>query len=107
VEILRKTRYDVLVLNTICNATQERQQEAEQIARLVDGMIVVGGRSSSNSRKLFDICRGVCRNTIFVGSVRELSAEWFSGIRILGITAGASTPQNIIQEVQTYVRTEL
>ncbi len=107
VEILEKTSYDVHVLNTICNATQVRQQEAEQIARYADGMIVVGGRNSSNSRKLFEICREVCRNTIFVGSVSELTAEWFSGINILGITAGASTPQIIIQEVQTYVRTEL
>ncbi len=61
VEILSKKRYDILVLNTICNATEERQQEARQIAAEVDAMIVIGGKHSSNTQKLFEICKEECQ----------------------------------------------
>ena len=61
VEILAKKRYDKLVLNTICNATSERQAEAAEIAKTVDAMVVIGGRHSSNTQKLYEICSGECK----------------------------------------------
>ena len=104
VEIISKKRYDINVLNTICNATQERQEEAKQIAAQVDGMIVIGGKSSSNTQKLFEICKAECENTIYIQTLQDLPDIWLRGVHRLGITAGASTPKNIIEEVQTYVR---
>lgn len=104
VEIISKKGYDISVLNTICNATQERQREAKQIAAQVDGMIVIGGKSSSNTQKLFEICKAECDNTIYIQTLQDLPGDWLCGVRRLGITAGASTPKNIIEEVQTYVR---
>ena len=104
IEIFLKKGYDINVLNTICNATSERQSEARQIAAQGDGMIVIGGKSSSNTQKLFEICKTECDNTIYIQTVKDLSDEWLSTVSRLGITAGASTPKNIIEEVQTYVR---
>ncbi|MBO6150929.1 MAG: 4-hydroxy-3-methylbut-2-enyl diphosphate reductase, partial [Clostridium sp.] len=66
VEKITEKGYDITVLNTICNATQERQAEAGQIAKAVDAMIVIGGRSSSNTRKLYDICQQECKNTYYI-----------------------------------------
>ena len=60
VEIISKKRYDINVLNTICNATKERQEEADDIAKRVDAMIVIGDKHSSNTQKLFEICRNAC-----------------------------------------------
>lgn len=104
VEKISEKSYDINVLSTICNATQERQEEAAQIARESDGVIVIGGRNSSNTQKLFEICKARCDNTIYIQTVQDLSDEWLSGVTRLGITAGASTPKNIIEEVQTHVR---
>lgn len=104
VEIISKKSYDINVLNTICNATQERQEEAARIAEQSDGMIVIGGKNSSNTQKLFEICKARCDNTIYIQTVQDLSPEWLVGVSRLGITAGASTPKNIIEEVQNYGR---
>ena len=93
------------VVNTICNATEERQTEAKDIAADVDVMIVIGGRHSSNSRKLFEICQEECDRTYFIQTLDDLNLELpEKAIRLVGITAGASTPKNIIEEVQNYVR---
>ena len=75
VEILNEKRYDRLVLNTICNATQDRQTEAEEIAKQVDAMIVVGGRHSSNTQKLYEICKQECRNTYYIQTLADLDPE--------------------------------
>ncbi len=107
VEILEKKRYDILVLNTICNATEERQTEARQIAKEVDAMIVIGGRQSSNTQKLFEICRNECENTYYIQTLKDLDVHSLQSIGRVGITAGASTPNNIIEEVQNNVRNEL
>ncbi|MBR3401656.1 MAG: 4-hydroxy-3-methylbut-2-enyl diphosphate reductase [Parasporobacterium sp.] len=99
VEIIKKKRYDVRVINTICNATRLRQKEAESVSRQVDIMLVVGDRHSSNTQKLFDICRTYCKDTYYIQTIQDLDEQILqSGIRV-GITAGASTPNNIIQEV--------
>lgn len=129
VQILRDKGLDLVVHNTICNATRERQKEAEEIARKADVMIVIGGRSSSNTAKLYEICKAVCPRTYLIQTVQDLirlrgqeesriqeqgAAAKPAGNpsakgdpvqpRIIGITAGASTPGNIIEEVQSYVR---
>ena len=101
VEIFSKKRYDICVLNTICNATQERQVEARDIASRVDAMIVIGGKNSSNTQKLYDICRKECNNTYFIQTLGDFNPEGLSSVRNVGITAGASTPNYIIEEVHT------
>ena len=104
VEKFSKKGYDIITLNTICNATQERQVEAERIASQVDAMIVVGGKSSSNTRKLYEICRKECKNTYYIQTLGDFDPESVGSVRSVGITAGASTPKNIIEEVHTNVR---
>ena len=110
VEILRKKRYDntvlniLNILNTICNATEERQREAKSIAGEVDTMLVVGGRHSSNTQKLFEICKKECENTYYIQTPVDLDSEMFQCSSCVGITAGASTPKKIIEEVQEHVR---
>lgn len=107
VEIISKKGYDILVLNTICNATEERQTEARAIAREADAMIVIGGRHSSNTQKLFEICKKECANTYYIQKLRDLDVQSLQSMSCVGITAGASTPNNIIEEVQNNVRNEL
>ena len=104
VEKFLKKRYDINVLNTICNATEERQTEARQIARRVDAMIVIGGKHSSNTQKLYEICKEECKNTYFIETLVDLDSKPFQSFRRVGITAGASTPNKIIEEVQKHVR---
>ncbi len=107
VEIIEKKGYDIIVLNTICNATEERQKEAARIASKADAMIVIGGRHSSNTQKLFEICKKECENTYYIQTLDDLDLRQFRSIDNVGITAGASTPNNIIEEVQKNVRSKL
>ncbi|MDD7148089.1 MAG: 4-hydroxy-3-methylbut-2-enyl diphosphate reductase [Lachnospiraceae bacterium] len=104
VEIIEKKGYNTIVVNTICNATEERQTEAKEIASHVDAMIVIGGAHSSNTRKLYEICRKECENTYFIQTLDDLKLDFPNSVLRVGITAGASTPNNIIEEVQNYVR---
>ncbi len=106
VEILNRSRYNVNVVNTICNATEERQAEAREIASAADVMIVIGGAHSSNTRKLYEICSKECAKTCFIQTLADLNLELPESVCLVGITAGASTPNNIIEEVQNYVRNE-
>ena len=100
VEIIAKKRYDIVVVNTICNATNERQVEARKIAAESDAMIVIGGRNSSNTQKLYEICKEECKHTYYIQQLEDLDLEKLQTCRNVGITAGASTPNNIIEEVQ-------
>ena len=106
VEKLTKKGYNISVVNTICNATEERQAEAREIAREADVMIVIGGKHSSNTRKLYEICARECEHTYFIQTLADLKLEELpnKSVGLVGITAGASTPNNIIEEVQNYVR---
>lgn len=116
VEIIEKKGYDINVVNTICNATHERQAEAKEISSKVEAMIVIGGRHSSNTQKLYDICKEECKNTFFIQTTDDLKegSEFYSymkscegnSLKSIGITAGASTPKNIIEEVVLNVRDE-
>jgi 4-hydroxy-3-methylbut-2-enyl diphosphate reductase len=99
VEIISKKGYDINVFNTICNATEERQVEARKIASDVDAMIVIGGRHSSNTQKLYEISRKECANTLFIQTLEDLDLEQIHSANSVGITAGASTPKKIIKEV--------
>ena len=107
VEIISEKGYNIIIRNTICNATEERQTEAREIAKRVDAMIVVGGSSSSNTRKLYEICKNECKDTYYIQTLNDLDMTSLGKADCIGITAGASTPKNIIQEVYTNVRTEL
>lgn len=104
VEIFQKKGYNDSVVNTICNATEERQRSAKAIAAEADVMIVIGGRHSSNTRKLYDICSAECAETYFIQTLDDLHLELPKAVRLVGITAGASTPNKLIEEVQNYVR---
>ena len=99
VEIISKKGYDIIAVNTICNATAERQKEAQELAACSDAMIVIGGKNSSNSRKLYEISKNQCESTYFIQTLEDLDMECVRSSESLGITAGASTPKNIIQEV--------
>ena len=107
VEIISEKGYNIIIRNTICNATEERQTEAREIAKRVDAMIVVGGSSSSNTRKLYEICKNECKDTYYIQTLNDLDMTSLGKADCIGITAGASTPNNIIEEVYTNVRTEL
>ena len=103
VEILTNRGCQLHVVNTICNATQERQTEARELAKEADVMIVIGGLQSSNSRKLYEICAKECEHTYFIQTLADLQLEVPSDAKVIGITAGASTPDHIIDEVYQYI----
>ena len=98
--------YDVRCFNTICNATQERQAETKNIASNVDAMIVIGDKKSSNTGKLVEICQEECKNTVFIQTLEDLNYDALLSVDSVGITAGASTPKHIIEEVQNIVRSK-
>ncbi len=101
VDIIRKKLYNVNVYETICNATAVRQKEAHDIASTVDAMIVIGGQNSSNTQKLYDISKKECENTYYIQTLVDLDLTTFESVSRVGITAGASTPNNIIKEVHS------
>ena len=104
VEIISEKGYHTKVCSTICTATLERQDAARALAENADAMIVIGGRKSSNTRKLYEICSGICPNTYFIQTKEDLAQTNFCRFNYVGITAGASTPNKIIEEVQNSVR---
>lgn len=104
VEKIKNLGYSINCFNTICNATHERQTEAMTIAKEVDAMIVIGDKSSSNTSKLVEICKKECNNTIFIQTLADLDKKSLENVKSVGITAGASTPKHIIEEVQNNVR---
>ena len=99
VDIIRNKLYNVTAYKTICNATSVRQREAQEIASKVDAMIVIGGRNSSNTQKLYEISKKECENTYYIQTLVDLDLTTFESVSRVGITAGASTPNNIIKEV--------
>ena len=97
---LQDRYYNVNVCKTICNATEERQKEAQRLASSVDSMIVIGGKNSSNTQKLYEISKQQCNNTYYIQTLVDLDLTVFESASRVGITAGASTPNYIIKEVQ-------
>ena len=104
VEIFEKKGYNVNIVNTICSATEERQRSARALASEADVMIIIGGQHSSNTRKLYEICSQECADTYFIQTLDDLHLELPKAVRLVGITAGASTPNKLIEEVQNHVR---
>lgn len=100
-KILKKVYTNPLIFDTICCATADRQREAALLAASNDTMVVVGGRHSSNTAKLFDVCSAICKNTVFVQTADELDFSSFADSVNVGVVAGASTPAGIIKEVIT------
>lgn len=96
---LKKRGEKPLVKNTICFATTQRQESAALLAQEVDAMVVVGGRNSGNTTRLAEICEAVCSNTHHIERPQELDPQWFEGVKTVGVTAGASTPQGQITAV--------
>ena len=86
------------------SSTDRRQAEARDIASKVDAMVVIGGRHSSNTQKLYQICSEKCRHTYFIETPDDLDMKPFQSFSRVGITAGASTPKSIIEEVTLHVR---
>jgi len=95
---------EVRVFNTICNATFENQDAAKELAKRADVMVVVGGKQSSNTKQLHSICKSYCPDSYHIESKDELQKEWFYGKQLCGVTAGASTPEWIIEEIIGKIR---
>ena len=98
-KFLKKVCTNAKIFDTICNVTEMRQNEVRELASSCDSILVVGDRHSSNTRKLYDIAHGLCRDTYLIENARELDLVSLSGKKHIGITAGASTPDLIITEV--------
>ena len=95
---------EVRVFNTICNATFENQDAARELSKEVDIMIVIGGKNSSNTKQLYRICKENCKDSYLIEDENELNRDWFKNKKICGISAGASTPDWIIQKVIDKIR---
>lgn len=104
---LSKRTMDLRVINTICSATQERQDSAAELARRVDAMIIVGGKNSGNTRRLAEICTAACPKTHHIEDASEIEAAWFDGASHIGVTAGASTPASHIERALVRMRSLL
>ncbi len=102
---------EVRVFNTICNATFENQDAAAELAREADVMIVIGGKHSSNTKQLHSICKNYCDESYLIENEKELDPAWFKGKELCGISAGASTPdwivQNVIDRIEAIVRDDV
>ena len=98
-KILKKVCTNASIFDTICNATALRQQEAECLAKVNDVMIVIGGKHSSNTAKLYEVCLANCKNTFLIETAQELNGSFFKNAKSVGVVAGASTPAGIIKEV--------
>jgi len=92
-----------LVKNTICFATRQRQDAAAELAEVVEAIVVIGGRNSSNTSRLFEICKSRCPKTFHIETPDEIDPQWFSGCEKIGVTAGASTPEDQIEAVVSYL----
>ncbi|MEA4973302.1 MAG: bifunctional 4-hydroxy-3-methylbut-2-enyl diphosphate reductase/30S ribosomal protein S1 [Candidatus Metalachnospira sp.] len=99
--VLKEKSENIKAYNTICSATEERQKEAVNISQIVDKMLVIGDKGSSNTQKLFEICEKNCRNTSYIETINDLVLNNYKFNDRIGITAGASTPPAIIKEVIT------
>jgi 4-hydroxy-3-methylbut-2-enyl diphosphate reductase len=95
---------DVRVIDTICKPTKERQSAAVELARQSDVVIVVGGRSSNNTRELVQTCARYCARVHHVQTDVDVRPEWFDGAQVVGLTAGTSTPDDVIDRVEAQVR---
>ncbi len=99
VDVCLEKSQELRVFNTICDATSVRQNEAREIARDVDLMFVIGGQASANTSRLARICREIQPHSWHIETAEEIDPDWFKGVNMVGVTAGASTPRWLIDEV--------
>jgi 4-hydroxy-3-methylbut-2-enyl diphosphate reductase len=90
---------EIRVFHTICDATAVRQEEAKELAKQVDCMIVIGGYNSANTKRLAEVCSELQPKTHHIETAQQLDPDWFTGVGKVGVTAGASTPKWLIDEV--------
>jgi 4-hydroxy-3-methylbut-2-enyl diphosphate reductase len=95
---------ELRVYNTICESTGIRQREVAMLSSMVDAMLIVGGKNSSNTTKLYNIAKNIQPNTYHIETEMDIKPEWVSGMNKIGITGGASTPDNILDSVERYVK---
>ena len=103
-EVLEPRIREMTVRKTICGATEHRQEEARQLARTADVMVIVGGKNSSNTTKLAETCRSLCRRSYLAEVPEDLRGEMFRNAVTVGVTAGASTPQWLLDQVVDRIR---
>ncbi|HHW70156.1 MAG TPA: bifunctional 4-hydroxy-3-methylbut-2-enyl diphosphate reductase/30S ribosomal protein S1 [Clostridiales bacterium] len=99
ISILKNKIKDIKIFDTICNTTYVRQKEAKKLAKIADVMLVIGGRNSSNTQKLYNLCKMYCNNTFAIEKAEDINKNMLDTGNIIGITAGASTPNWLIEEV--------
>lgn len=97
-ELLKRVKH-IKVYNTICDSTSKRQEETAALAKRADVMIIVGGRNSANTTRLAELCRGLGKPTYHIETADELRREWVEGASLVGVSAGASTPDWLVEEV--------
>ena len=102
-EALDQYDLEVEVKNTICFATTQRQASAIDLAQRMDAMVVIGGRNSSNTTRLFEICSQYCDRSYHIEGPEEIDPQWFAGCRSVGVSAGASTPDDQIDRVVSFL----
>ena len=102
-EKLKAKCSELVIAKTICSATEKRQEAAIEVASKVEVMIVVGGKNSANTTRLYHLCKEICPNTYHVETVAELRVDMFQGISKVGLTAGASTPTYLLEKVREYI----
>ncbi len=104
IEILAKRIRELKVFNTICDATEKRQKAARELAERSDLMIVIGGKNSANTRKLYEICEETAKSAYHIETEKEINPNWFEGVERVGITAGASTPSYLIKQIYEFIK---
>ncbi|MEJ7847243.1 MAG: 4-hydroxy-3-methylbut-2-enyl diphosphate reductase [Pyrinomonadaceae bacterium] len=102
--IKSKTDDDVQIVNTICSATKDRQEAARALAGMVDAFFIIGGRHSSNSVKLLGVCKEHCERSFLIETEGEINEQDLVGVKTVGVTAGASTPEWLIQRVVKHLK---
>ena len=95
---------NVNILDKVCGATQVRQEAVEELSKKVDILLVIGGKNSSNTKKLYDISKAINKNTYLIENEKELEETWFTDCKKVGITAGASTPEEIVINIENKIR---
>ena len=102
-EKLKTKCRELIVVKTICSATERRQEAAIEVASKVEVMIVVGGKNSANTTRLYHLCKEICPQTYHIETADELNSEMFKGVKSVGLTAGASTPTYLLEKVREYI----
>lgn len=97
---------DLKVINTICSATELRQKETENLSQNVDLMLIIGGRNSSNTNKLYDISSKYCKNVIFAENLKDIDINYIRQFERIGVMAGASTPHESIDSIVDFIKQE-